>query len=282
VYETLEKVHDMPYATDKGVRIYYEVEGQGPSIVFIPGFLGTLEDWRDSGYDKALRDDYRLILVDPRGRGGSDRPHEPDDYTFELMVQDIVAVLDDMKIDKASYFGYSMGAGIGFNIPVYAPERFYSLILGGSGYPLTGNEIRDDDVMIAIQEGLDRAIQTAPNQPMAMFVTELEKTMGMFPPLRRARMLTSDARALSAAIRGMRFAVWPKAEEVLPRITIPCLLFAGEVDTFYSQTKESADRIPTANFFSLPGLNHVEAAFCSDTVVPRVKEFLEGIDKSRS
>jgi pimeloyl-ACP methyl ester carboxylesterase len=270
----------MPYATNKGVRIYYEVEGQGPSIVFIPGFLGTLDDWRDSGYDEALREDYRLILVDPRGRGGSNKPHESAAYTFELMVQDIVAVLDDLNSDKAHYFGYSMGAGIGFNIPIYAPERFHSLILGGSGYPIIGNEMRDDAVMIAIQEGLDKAIETAPERSMEIFVTELEKTMGPFPPVRRSRMLAADARALAAAAKGMRFAVWPKAEDELPRIAVPCLLFAGEADTFFTRTRDTASRIPNAAFFSLPGLNHVETAFRSDIILPYVREFLEGISES--
>lgn len=270
----------MPYAANKGVRIYYEVEGLGPSIVFIPGFLGTLDDWRDSGYDEALREDYRLILIDPRGRGGSDKPHESAAYTFELMVQDIVAVLDALNIDRAHYFGYSMGAGIGYNIPVYARERFHSLILGGSGYPIAGNEMRDDAVMIAIQEGLDKAIETAPESSMAMFVAELEQTMGAFPPIRRSRMLAADARALAAAARGMRFAVWPKAEDVLPSITIPCLLFAGEADTFFTRTRETASRISGATFFSLPGLNHVEAAFRSDIVLPYVRKFLSEISES--
>ena len=269
----------MPYTVNKGVRIYYEVEGKGPSIVFIPGFLGTLDDWRDSGYDEALRNDYRLILIDPRGRGGSDRPHDSAAYTFELMVQDIVAVLDNLNIDKAHYFGYSMGAGIGFNVAIHAPERFYTLMLGGSGYPIAGNEMRDDGVIIAIQEGLKKAIETAPERSMEMFVSELEETMGLFPPLRRARMLAADAWALAAAARAIRFAVWPKAEDVLPRITLPCLLFAGEADTFFMRTKDTASRIHNATFFSLPGLNHIEAVFRSDLVLPCVREFLAGINE---
>ena len=208
----------MPYATNQGVRIHYEVEGQGPPLVLMPGTTGMLEEWEDFGYAQVLSQDYRLILIDPRGRGGSDKPHEPDAYDVKLMVDDLVAILDDLNIKKAHYFGYSMGAGIGFLIPIYAPERFYSLILGDFTYPIIGNEIRDNAMVIAIQEGLEKTIEMAPDRPMEVFVAGMEKAVGRYPPVRRARMLAHDARALTASVRSNRFMVWPKAEEVLPHI----------------------------------------------------------------
>jgi len=276
----MEGGENMPYATNQGVRIHYEVEGQGPPLVLMTGSLGTLEDWRDSGYAQVLSQDYRLILIDPRGRGGSDKPHEVDAYDSKLMVDDLVAILDDLNITKAHYFGYSMGAGIGFSIPIYAPERFYSLILGGFTYPIIGNEIRDAALVIALQEGLEQAIETAPDRPMEVFVAGLERTVGPYPPVRRARMLALDARALSASVRSNRFTVWPKAEEVLPNITIPCLIFAGEADASCVGARECASRMPNATFFSLPGLRHFEAAFRSDLVLPHIKKFLAEASKS--
>ena len=270
----------MPYVTNQGVRIHYEVEGQGPPLVLMTGFAGTLEDWRDFGYAQVLSKDYRLILIDPRGRGGSDKPHELDAYDVKFMVDDLAAILDDLKIAKAHYFGYSMGAGIGFSITIYAPERFYSLILGGFSYPIIGNELRDDALVIAIQEGLEKAIETAPDRPMEVFVADLEKMTGPYPPERRARMLALDARALTAAARTARFSVSPKAEEVLPRITIPCLIFAGEADPVCVGARECASRMPNATFFSLPGLGHLEAMMRNDLVLPHIKEFLAEVSKS--
>ena len=62
------------YADNNGVRIYYEVEGEGPPLVLVPWATGSTEDWRMFGYVNALKDDYQLILVDMRGHGQSDKP----------------------------------------------------------------------------------------------------------------------------------------------------------------------------------------------------------------
>ena len=70
----------MPYVSNQGVRIYYEIEGSGPPIVLAHGISGSLEDWREVGWVESLRDRYRLILVDARGHGRSDKPHDPGAY----------------------------------------------------------------------------------------------------------------------------------------------------------------------------------------------------------
>ena len=92
----------MPYASNEGVRIHYEVEGSGPPLFLHVGFLGTLEDWRreDTRYVEALRDAYRLVLLDPRGQGRSDAPHDPSAYTLDQRVGDVLAVLDAEGIER--------------------------------------------------------------------------------------------------------------------------------------------------------------------------------------
>lgn len=121
----------MPDAMNDGVRIHYDREGSGPPLVLQHGFTRSLEGWRDSGYVDALKGDYELILVDARGHGKSDKPHDPAAYAPDKRARDILAVLDDAGIDRAIYWGYSMGGQIGFAIAHYAPERFDALILGG-------------------------------------------------------------------------------------------------------------------------------------------------------
>ncbi len=125
----------MPYANNDGVRIYYEVEGDGPPLVLHTGFMGRLQNWRRDGVGvvQALHADYRLLLLDPRGQGASDKPHEPAAYTMETRVADVIAVLDAEGIDRAHFWGYSMGAIIGSGFALYAPARLRSLILGGGG-----------------------------------------------------------------------------------------------------------------------------------------------------
>ena len=102
----------MPYAHNGSVRIHYQVEGRGPALVLQHGFTESLVDWHESGYVEALRRDYRLILIDARGHGASDKPHHPDAYVLNRRVADVVAVLDALDIAKALYWGYSMGGWI--------------------------------------------------------------------------------------------------------------------------------------------------------------------------
>ena len=67
----------MLYAHNQGVRIHFTVEGEGPPLVLQHGFASSLQTWYITGYVEALQSDYQLILVDARGHGGSDKPHDP-------------------------------------------------------------------------------------------------------------------------------------------------------------------------------------------------------------
>jgi pimeloyl-ACP methyl ester carboxylesterase len=71
--------------------------------------------------------------MDARGHGKSDKPHEPEQYSMKHMTHDVVAVLDELGITRANFWGYSMGGRIGLALGKYAPDRFSSLIIGGSG-----------------------------------------------------------------------------------------------------------------------------------------------------
>lgn len=122
----------MPYAENQGVRIHYRVEGAGPPLLLQHGFAGSLEAWREFGYVAALRHDYQCILLDARGHGSSDKPHNPSAYDLPSRVGDIVAVLDALRLPKAHFFGYSMGGWIGFGLAWSSPVGG-KLLACGSG-----------------------------------------------------------------------------------------------------------------------------------------------------
>ncbi len=79
----------MAVVDNDGVRIHYEVEGDGPPLMLMHGMGGSIENWRRAGYIDALKAQYRLILVDSRGFGGSDKPHDIAAYTREAKVSDV-------------------------------------------------------------------------------------------------------------------------------------------------------------------------------------------------
>jgi pimeloyl-ACP methyl ester carboxylesterase len=121
----------MPYTTHQGVRIHYQVEGDGPPLVIQHGFTDSMTTWYEVGYVTALKDTFQLILVDARGHGHSEKPHAPEAYGTEVMVGDVVAVLDAVHVPKAHFIGYSMGGWIGYGMAKYALERLHSLSIGG-------------------------------------------------------------------------------------------------------------------------------------------------------
>jgi len=259
----------MPYANNQGVRIHYEVEGNGPPLVLLHGLGQTLEAWLEYGYVEALKDKYQLILIDVRGHGDSDKPHNPEAYELKLLVKDVVAVLDDLEVHKSHFLGYSMGGWIGFGIAKYTPKRFYSLMLGGA-HPYKPNAAEQADI--------DSGIQIWKKGKEAL-IAEAEKQLGskMTPGL-RARLMASDPEAIVALMSSQDFT--RSLEDVLPTIRIPCLVYAGEADLSYSGAKECVKSMGNATFVSLPSLDHGEAIYQSNVVLPYITKFLAKISQT--
>jgi pimeloyl-ACP methyl ester carboxylesterase len=269
----------MSYVNNNGVKIHYEVEGQGPPLLLMHGFGDSIEAWHQYGYIDALKNDYRIILVDARGHGLSDKPQDEESYQFVHMVGDLVAVLDALDMADAHYFGYSMGANAGFYIPVYAPERFRSLILGGWAFARTGLEAIDYRAMFAVHKSIKQAIAENPANPMAAFVANIENRTGPLSAALKEHYLSLDALALAAIAGAHGNPAGPKVEEILPLIKTPCLIYAGENDPILDAARECARRIPGAIFVSFPGLNHLQRFEHSEVVMPHIKKFLAGANK---
>ena len=103
--------------------------------------------------------------------------------------------------------------------------------------------------------------------------------MGKLEPERLKNMLAQDGRAIFAGYRARKLETDPPAADYLPTIKLPCLLFAGEADPRCEGARETAQMIPGAQFFSLPGLNHTQTNMRSDLVLPPVKKFLAEVNK---
>jgi pimeloyl-ACP methyl ester carboxylesterase len=249
----------MPYANNQGVRIHYQVVGQGVPLVLLHGLFGSWEHWYEAGYVGALKDHYQLLLVDGRGHGASDKPHEPEAYTMKLLANDIVAVLDAVHTPKAHFLGYSWGGCIGYGIGQYAPERFQSLMIGGYA-PQAG----DPQVVSSIVEPLQAGVEA--------FASLLDQIYGPAPSPYKALGLAGDFDAYIAATLAWRD--YSGFEAGLLNMTMPCLLYIGEAGGGFSLLKESAKRIPSSTFVSLPDLDHVQTFSRGDLVMPHISRFL--------
>src|SRR5690242_19479497 len=100
----------MPFATNAGVNLHYRTEGAGPPLFIQHAFTDSAETWYELGYVDALKEAFRLILLDARGHGNSDKPHESDAYSWASMAGDVLAVLDAEDLPTVHYLGYSMGS----------------------------------------------------------------------------------------------------------------------------------------------------------------------------
>jgi pimeloyl-ACP methyl ester carboxylesterase len=268
----------MPFANNNGVKINYEVEGQGPPLLLQHGFSGTLDAWRTNGVIQALSKNYKCIFLSARGRGLSDKPHDPKAYYFKNMVLDLAAVLDDAGIKKAHYLGYSMGGAIGFRIPMYAPDRFYSLMLGGASYA-DGKATQSYDDLGPAYDAMERAVKEGKSNPMEAMVPIYEKNLGPMAPERRVATLAQDGFALTAAWQARKEETSPDASGYLPKFKLPCLIYAGEADPRFPDAKKTASQISGAQFFSLPGLNHSQCNAHSELTLPHITKFLAEVGK---
>jgi pimeloyl-ACP methyl ester carboxylesterase len=264
----------MPYVTNEGVRIHYEVEGEGIPLVLQHGSSGNIENWRTFGYVAALIKDYRLILVDARGHGLSDKPHAPEAYRPEAFAGDYAAILAELSIRKAHFMGYSMGGRIGFRVIArYLLPNFSSLILGGaSPYPITSEEEKGElgERLTALRVALDKGVDA--------YLAGLEAQSGPLSPRARERIIQSDPIAIYTLTRTTYD--WPSAEDVLPVINVPCLIYASDRDPRYAGAREGAAHIPGATFVPFQNIEHLDILRRSELVLPYIRQFLDAVNKT--
>ena len=103
----------MTFADNAGVRIYYEVVGAGRPLVLHHGYSDSLTTWNELGYVSAFAERRQVIVLDARGHGGSDKPHDPIAYSWDRHTDDVIAVLDAEHIETADFYGVSMGGSVG-------------------------------------------------------------------------------------------------------------------------------------------------------------------------
>ena len=106
-------------ANANGISIYYAVYGQGPPVILLHGGLANADYWGNQ--IKALAPYHTVIVMDSRGHGRSTRDSRP--YGYDLMADDVVALMDVLKVPKADIVGWSDGAILGLDLAMRHPDR---------------------------------------------------------------------------------------------------------------------------------------------------------------
>lgn len=227
-----------------GLSIAYFDEGDpsGEPVLLIHGFASSaLVNWVHPGWLKTLGDaGYRVIALDNRGHGESDKPHDPEAYYPAVMAQDAVALLNHLGIPDAHIMGYSMGARISAFMAIANPERIKSLVFGGLGIGMVDGVGDWDPIAEAL---LAPSLDDVTHQRGRMFRAFAEQTK-------------SDRHALAACIATSRVLV---TREQAATIEAPTLIAVGTKDDIAGSGQELADIMPDAKAIDIPGRDHMLA-----------------------
>lgn len=263
----------MPFVNNDGVWIHYEVDGSGPPVLLMHGMGGSTRNWVRAGYPDALRNELQLILIDARGCGASGKPHDPEAYSREAKTADVAAVLDDQGIERAHYWGYSMGASNGWAMGVLRPERLLSLVLGA--YPALPtptserNRVKWESRAKLMQRGMD------------LYIAAMEMDRGPMPDANKAQLMANDGQAYSA--QQIANISWNFTDDEVRGMNVPTLVYSGTEDDYplpdnHAMTKHSASLAPSARFLALSGYDHTMAFQDSANIIPHVREFLATVE----
>lgn len=256
----------MPFLTSPdGVRLKYELEGSGPPLVLHLGTGCDSDLWRAAGYVEPLSKRYQCVLFDHRGHGESDHPRGPAANHIDRYEADVVALLDHLGLDSASFWGYSAAIDVGLKLADDHPSRITALV--GSG-------------------AVSRSSPKEFAEVVARRVPEYkeygwEKMLGRFddqerdpvPDWMKERIRATDIQQSIDYLQAATDWGWDDWE-ALTRVTAPTLFLTGELEDPNDATAEAAARMPNGTRYRIPGQGHINAFLNSDRVLPQVMAFL--------
>jgi pimeloyl-ACP methyl ester carboxylesterase len=252
----------MPHLTaDDGVRLYYEEVGSGTPIVFVHEFAGDHRSYEPQMRFFSRR--YRCIAYNARGYPPSDVPADPARYSQDRARDDIRAVLDGLKIDKAHVVGLSMGGFATLHFGMRYPDRALSIVVAGCGYgaePDKRQQFQAESQKTAAHLKEKGMGEVAPIYAMAPTrVQYLNKDPRGFAEFARqlAEHSTTGSALTLLGVQRLRPSLY-ELQEPLSKMTLPTLIVTGDEDWPCLEPGLYLKRvIPSAALVVLPNSGHV-------------------------
>jgi pimeloyl-ACP methyl ester carboxylesterase len=232
----------MPSFHNGAVEIAYLDEGEGDPIVLVHGFASSKNvNWVYPTWVSDLRKDgRRVIALDNRGHGDSEKLYDAAAYEIAIMASDVIALLDHLGIERADIMGYSLGSRMTAILAREQPQRLRSAILGGLGIGLIEGGGPGENVAIALEA------------PSLEDVTDpVGRTFRAF-----ADQTRSDRRALAACLRGSRRLM---TSDEAAGIRVPVLIAVGTRDEIAGSAAALGRIIPGAEVLDIPNRDHMRA-----------------------
>lgn len=271
---------EIAFFDSNGVKIRYAAAGEGEPVVLVHGWMGDATMW---GMDAAKNPKlaplpgFRVIALDCRGHGQSDKPHDRGLYGTE-MAMDVIRLMDHLKIPKAHLVGYSMGAFIVGKIAAARPARVISAVYGGQvplvvGAPPSGS--RETAVFAqAVEEGKGMGPYLLEVLPPGRAKLTLEQANVLAEFMLKGK----DAKALAAA--GLSFDDLQVEEKDLAACPAPALFIYGSLESEHLKGRVEALRhaLPKADVVVIEGGDHI-TTLARPAFGAAIREFLR---KNRS
>ncbi len=271
------------YAKSGNVNIAYQVVGTGTfDLVYVMGWVSNLDYfWAEPSvarfFDR-LASFSRLILLDKRGTGLSDRVPESELPTLEQRMDDVRAVMDAVGSERAALFGVSEGGPMCALFAATYPARTISLLMYGSyakriwasDYPWAPTPVQRQKFYDAIAQGWGGVVDLATLAPSAMQDERFKQWWASY-----LRLSASPGAALALA----RMNTQVDIRHVLPAIRVPTLILhrTGDLDIDVGGSRYMAGQIPGAKYVELPGNDHLPWVGDQDMILDEVEEFLTGV-----
>jgi len=239
----------MPTVDNRGVQIRYQVHGLGEPLVLIHGWSCEGRYWEELGFVSNMSDRFQVIIPDLRGHGESGLPGDRD-FSDSAFASDVIAVMDDLGIDSAHIFGYSLGGWVAFELMSEFPQRVRSGIVGGA-HPY-------EEDLSALRE-----FSTAE-------LVESWEALG-------APLSADSKKRLAAMDRGVLVDCAPdrvdKAQR-LDELKMPCLMVSGTEDWRFEDMRRFTQGNSACEFVAIEGLDHLTTWMGHETLLPPVLGFL--------
>jgi len=245
---------DGSFTTKDGIKIHYLTHGDSGSwVVLVHGYSDNAQRmWFNTGIAPEIAKHHRVVAIDNRNHGQSDKPTPGGSGRAE----DVIELMDHLKIQRAHIHGYSMGGGIVGTLLGMIPERFITAGFGGSGMNETNPAYR------AEAEAMDDALPKA--------------TGADAEGMDRFRSRVAAARPAGSAAAATAVAPSTRPSVDLTKLPIPILAVNGSFDNPYRKTHRLWREVQTFQNVILPGKTHLTAIAAG---APPSRQYIDAIAK---
>jgi 3-oxoadipate enol-lactonase len=252
------------------VQLHYVERGEGLPVVLLHGFPFDHRIWEPAA--EALSDTYRVIAPDLRGHGQSPAPEGV--YTMDALAGDVLALLDELKIERAVWIGHSMGGYITMAALRIAPGRIAGVGLVAT-HPFADSPEKQRDRIASAKKALERGSEAVVSGMVnGLFApgTDLESE-----PVQRIRqiMVNTPREGVAGALEAM--AGRPDSVETLRDAAIPMVLIAGAQDQIVGpdMIETMAKTLPKLRRVPIDGAGHMPMIEQPDALTAALREFLQ-------